>query len=246
LGYGHKIIVIPDTQCKPGVRLDHMTWAGQYIAEKKPDVVVHLGDLFDMPSLSSYDRGKKCFEGRRYKADIAAGNDGMGLLNRHLDKMRDPPRRVFIPGNHEERILRAVEMDPVLDGVIGWHDFNLPGWEVQPYLKPVEICGILFAHYFYAPKTGRAYGGSAASILRHVGQSFIQGHRQGLDTAIHDLPNGKRRRAIIAGSFYSHTEAYLGAQGNHHWRGILVLHEAAGGNFDLLEVSLNYLKRRYS
>jgi hypothetical protein len=241
-----KIIVIPDTQCKPGVRLDHMDWAGQYIADKCPDVVVHLGDLFDMPSLSSYDRGKKCFEGRRYKADIAAGNHGIELLNRHLDKMRDPPRRVFIPGNHEERILRAVEMDPVLDGVIGWHDFNLPGWEIQPYLKPIAIHGVLFCHYFYNVRSGRPYSGTAASILRHVGQSFVQGHRQGLDTAIHDLPTGKRRRGVIAGSFYQHQENYLGHQGNGHWHGILVLHETRGGNFDLLEVSLDYLRRRYS
>jgi hypothetical protein len=245
LGFA-KHIIIPDTQCKPDVPLDHLDWAGRYIAEKQPDVVIHLGDHFDMPSLSSYDRGKKCFEGRRYKADIAAGNRGMELLNRHLDKMRKPPRRVFIPGNHEERILRAVEMDPILEGVIGWHDFDMPGWKIHPYLKPIEINGILYCHFFYQPKTGRAYGGTAASILRHVGQSFVQGHRQGLDTAIHDLPSGRRRRGIIAGSFYSHNETYLGQQGNHHWRGILVLNEVRSGNFDILEVSLDYLRRRYS
>lgn len=241
-----KHIVIPDTQCKPGVSLDHMEWAGRYVAEKQPDVVVHLGDNWDMPSLSSYDKGKKSFEGRRYKADIEAGNDGMELFNRAIAKMRKPPRKVFTIGNHEERILRAVEMDAAFEGVIGLHDLSLAGWEVQPYLRPIEIHGILYAHFFYNPRTGKPWGGTAATVLRHVGQSFIQGHKQGLDIAIHDLPTGKRRRGIIAGSYYQHNEVYLGAQGNHHWRGILVLHEVKAGNFDLLEVSLDYLRRRYS
>jgi hypothetical protein len=242
-----KHLIVPDTQVKPGVPLDHLVWAGRYIAEKQPDVVIHLGDHWDLPSLSSYDRGKKSFEGRRLKADITAGNHGMDLLTSPFRKRRNRPRQVFIPGNHEERILRAIEADASLDGILGWHDLNLAGWEVQPYLKPIEIHGILYCHYFYNSRTGRPWTGTAATILKHVGQSFVMGHRQGLDpSGIHDLPNGGRRRGIIAGSFYQHDEVYLGAQGNSHWRGILMLHEVRGGNFDLMEISLDYLRRRYS
>ena len=53
-----KHMVIPDTQCKPGVPMEHLTWAGQYAVEQKPDVIIHIGDHWDMPSLSSYDKGK--------------------------------------------------------------------------------------------------------------------------------------------------------------------------------------------
>ena len=70
-GKSIKIAVIPDTQVKKGVPIDHLLYAGKYIAEKKPDVIVHIGDHWDMPSLSSYDKGKKSFEGRRYKDDIS-------------------------------------------------------------------------------------------------------------------------------------------------------------------------------
>ena len=73
-------LVIPDTQVKPGVPLDHLSWIGEYIVERKPDVVVHLGDHWDFPSLSAYDRGKKAMEGRRYTDDVDAGNEGMNLL----------------------------------------------------------------------------------------------------------------------------------------------------------------------
>lgn len=60
-----RILVIGDTQIKPDVDLSYMTAVGRYIADKQPDVVVHIGDSIDFPSLSSYDKGKKSFEGRR-------------------------------------------------------------------------------------------------------------------------------------------------------------------------------------
>jgi len=65
-----KISVIPDCQVKPGVDLSYLTWIGKYLAEKKPDVIVCIGDFADMESLSLYDVGKKSFEGRTYKADL--------------------------------------------------------------------------------------------------------------------------------------------------------------------------------
>jgi hypothetical protein len=72
-----KHMIIPDTQVKPGSSLKHLEWAGKYAVEKKPDVIVHIGDHWDMPSLSSWDVGKKSFEGRRYKDDIDAGIKGL-------------------------------------------------------------------------------------------------------------------------------------------------------------------------
>jgi hypothetical protein len=37
----------------------------------------------------------------------------------------------------------------------------------------------------------------------------------------------------------------MGAQGNHYWRGIVVLHEVNDGCFDEMFVSLDFLKKRY-
>ncbi len=72
--------IIPDCQVKDGVDLSYLTWVGKYLAEKKPDVIVQIGDFADMPSLSSYDVGRKCFEGRRYKTDIDVTNKAMEML----------------------------------------------------------------------------------------------------------------------------------------------------------------------
>src|SRR5574337_871353 len=75
-----KHLIIPDTQVKPGVPLEHLAWAGEYAAQKRPDRIIHIGDHWDMSSLSSYDVGRKAFEGRTYKADIEAGNEGMAMF----------------------------------------------------------------------------------------------------------------------------------------------------------------------
>ena len=50
---GKRILVIGDTQCKPEEDLSYMSAIGKYIVDKRPDVVVHIGDHFDFPSLSS-------------------------------------------------------------------------------------------------------------------------------------------------------------------------------------------------
>ncbi len=77
-------LFISDTQVKPDIPLDHLTRLGKYIVDKKPDVIIHIGDHWDMPSLSIYDKGKKKAEGRRYKQDVDAGNAGMKALLKPL------------------------------------------------------------------------------------------------------------------------------------------------------------------
>ena len=83
---GKKILFVPDCQVRKGVDTTYLTAIGQYIVDKKPDIVVNIGDFFDMPSLSVYDKGKLSFEGRRLAEDIEAGKEGMKKL---LKPLRD-------------------------------------------------------------------------------------------------------------------------------------------------------------
>ena len=82
-----KHMVIPDCQIKPGHSVQYLKWIGQYIVDKQPDVIVCIGDFADMPSLSSYDTGKKAFEGRTYKADIKAVHKAMDALTAPLVRL---------------------------------------------------------------------------------------------------------------------------------------------------------------
>ena len=211
-----------------------------------------------MPSLSSYDRGKKAMEGRRYAEDVAAGNTDLDLLTaptrkhnaRRVKRGSDyTPRWVLLRGNHENRIERAIEDNAQLAGAIGLDDLESPGWEVHDFLRPVFVDGIGYSHYWANPMTGRPYGGLISTRLKTIGHSFTAGHQQTLDSAVRFIhgPNGPvQQRGLVCGSFYLHTEDYLGHQGNSHWRGLIVKHEVDGdGGYDLMEVSMDYLCRRY-
>ncbi len=72
-----KHFVIPDCQVRPGDDLKYLSYIGKYIVDKRPEKIICLGDFADMPSLSSYDVGKKSFEGRRYTNDIKAVQEAM-------------------------------------------------------------------------------------------------------------------------------------------------------------------------
>lgn len=251
-----KILVIADVQAKPGVDFGYLKALGNYIVHKKPDVIVNIGDFADMPSLSSYDKGKKSFEGRRYKKDIAAAREAMDALlgplkayNEHMRNLKQKqykPRMVLTLGNHENRIMRAIENSAELDGVLGYHDLPYEDWEVVDFLKPVSIGGFLFVHYLANPMTGKPYSGTALNQLTKVGQSFVVGHKQTLDIATRYLLDGSPQWGFINGAFYEHDEEYKGYQGNHHFRGVLMLHEVENGNCNPMVVSVKYLKEKYS
>lgn len=242
------ICVIADTQCKPTESLEYILWMGRYIAEKKPDILVMIGDFYDFPSLSSYDKGKASSEGRRFVDDLNAGNKGLELLNLELSK--DPtyqPRKVFCKGNHEYRVDRYVEDNPELKGTLGTEFLPLAqyGWEVYDFLNPVKIEDIYFVHYLANPMNGRPYGGNAMNILKTVGCSYVVGHKQTLDVAIRPTIDGKLQIGIVNGAAYPFDEGYKGYQGNNHFRGITMLHECHEGFGTPMFVSLDYMKEKY-
>jgi len=249
-------VFIGDTQIKEGVPMNHLSWIGNYIVDEfygEDIAIIHAADHWDMPSLSSYDKGKKEMEGRRYKADIKAGNKGFDLLCEPLKEANRIRRKGWWPerhltlGNHENRINRAVECDAQLEGVISTDDFNAKewGWTVHPFLKPVIVDGIHYAHFFYHPNTGKPYSGeNLHTRLKQIGHTFSMGHQQGLNYAMRNV-GSTRHHGLVNGSCYLHDENYLGPQGNNYWRGIVVKHQVENGTYDPMFVSLDYLCRRY-
>ena len=249
-----RIVVIPDTHCKPGGLTSHLEAAGNAIVEYRPDVVVHLGDNWDMHSLSDHEpAGHLDREGARLADDIDAGSEGIRLLSRKAimessrltfhHKRRWKPRLVFLDGNHEYRLTRYVEARPELLGALP--EPELPGWERHAYREIVEIYGILFSHCFYRAHSDRPISGSAMSRIVTIGRSFVQGHVQGMDYAMREYCGGVRRHGLVAGSFYQHAEKYRGPQNANEWRGIVVLNDVRNGDYDVMPLSLSYLLKEF-
>lgn len=251
-----KILVIPDCQIKEGVPTEHLAWAGEAICDYRPDVVINIGDFADMPSLSTHDvKGSKYFEGLRYKKDVEVVKEAMQKMLAPLRTMQKvqkdskhkvyKPRMVMLMGNHENRISRAVNNNPTLEGLISTKDLNYEkDWEVHEFLHPVFINGVGFNHYWPVGAMGRP-ASTASAIISKLHMSCIAGHQQGKQVAYGKRADGQAICSIIAGSYYLHDESYMDQLSNKHWRGLVMLNEVNDGHFDEMFLSIEYLGKRY-
>lgn len=243
--------VLPDCQVKQGVDLSYLADIAQYIVAKKPDRIICIGDFGDFPSLSSYDKGKKSHEGKRYIADLRAVYYGMYLLMMpileyiatHDDWI---PTLDLTYGNHEERILRAINEASELEGTMAMEDCHYEkwGWTTHKFLKPVVHEDVAYAHYFTSGTMGRPVS-SAKALVQKKHQSCVMGHVQDWQHHREVRGDGRPLTGLFVGACYLHNEDYLGPQGNNYERICWILHEVEQGSFQEHRISLDYLKRKY-
>jgi hypothetical protein len=241
---GRMHLIIPDVQAKPGVPLDHLTWVGKYIADKRPDVIVNIGDFADMEALSKYDVGTIRGENKKLKKDLDVARHAMDLLCAPFKDIPDyRPEMHLTMGNHEERLDRFANEHPYLEEVVGTHMLRYEewGWKVHQFLKIIKIDGIQYSHYFQTQSSPNAVS-SARALLNKEHCSSVMGHNQKTDVAFQPTTH---QWAIFCGVCNLHDEGYL-KQGNRARRQILVLHEVEDGRFDPMFVSLRFLEKAYA
>lgn len=252
--------VIPDCQIRPGDATDHLDWIAKDIVRRKPDVIVCIGDFYDLPSLSKYSpAGSLEKENSRVIDDIDAGDAAMARLTypiwSEINRIRDnkkkawKPRMVFTLGNHEHRAARFASEDARFQGLVGTHLLSVEsyGFERVPFEQPIEIDGVWYCHYWKNSNSPKPIGGTIDNRLNKLGFSFVQGHEQGKRYGNRPLPNGRTIHGIVAGSCYLGVESYRGPQGSNEWRGTVVLHDVRnGGDFEPMFLTLRYLCQEYT
>lgn len=248
-------LIVPDQHSTPEETNERADYLSNLTIDLRPDVVVNLGDAIDLASLSSYDKGKRSFQGKSYKNDL---NSHLDFQERWWEPVRRTkkklPYRVVLEGNHENRIERALDLSPELVGTIGFKDFQFDDYydEVVRYKGgtpgAIELDGILFAHYFITGISGRPIGGEH-SAFNHgikVGQSTVSGHSHLLDYNTRTNISGRTLNNLVAGNFHARIPDWAGLIG-HLWRpGVSVLRNVEDGRFDLQFISLESLKKEYS
>lgn len=250
---GKSHLLIPDVQIKPRQSLKHLGWAGQYAADKQPETIVVIGDFADIPSFSSWDRGRRDFEGRRYLQDVGATHAGLDTFMNPIARVNGYKPEIHITlGNHEWRIERAAQERPELTGTISVDDLKFAdyGWIVHKFLEVVVLDGIAYSHFFPRSSTGKVVqtrngAPSARAQLTREGRSCSAGHQQGFDMACAPIA-GRLQWGVIAGSYYLHDEDYLGPQGNNHWRGLVLKNGVERGTYSPIPIDIGYLKKRYT
>lgn len=248
------ILVIPDQHAHPDHHNDRADWLAQMIIDLKPDTVINGGDAADMESLSSYDKGKRSFHGKSYKGDIEAHLDFQERLWGPVKATKKRlPRRIILEGNHENRIERALDLSPELEGTIGFKDYQFDRYydEVVRYdgqLPGVlDHEGILFAHFFPAGVSGRPMGGEKPGYMltRKNKTSSVAFHSHIFDFDSTRNVKGTIINGLVAGCYQDYINDWAGAVGKFWRSGVAILWNCEDGNYDLQWVSIEALRKSY-
>lgn len=259
---GRKHLLIPDSHASPNEDLRRFEWLGKLIIDEMPDVIIDIGDWFDMGSLCSYDKGTKSFEGRRYKADIRAGHQAeqlaFGPILDYNKRAAENHRRRYFPtiiritGNHEHRIHKAIERQPELDGAISLDDLYSSldeqlDMQRYPFLTPVMVDGIAYCHYFVSGVMGRPVSSAQVMINKHH-TSCTAGHLHTRSWAEGVRADGSRIQGLICGAYHDpdHRSGYAAGQSQDlWWNGLYIKDNVVEGNYDKTEISVQRLMERY-
>ncbi len=243
-------LVIGDSHSDPDVPNDRYVWLGKLVREVRPDVVVDIGDWADMGSLSSYDKGKRSFEGRRYHKDVDHAIKAREVFHRELRGLRYKPRLIHTRGNHEHRIDKATDEQPALDGLISTDDLKVKdfGWEEHPFMVPAFADGIAYCHYFASGVMSRPIGGMhlASALLRLGFMSCVQGHSHTYDHAERTRVDGSKVLGLSVGCYFGHYMSWAGSQANAmYYRGIVVIREVESGYGQVEKISYETIRRKH-
>ena len=247
-------LIIPDSHAHPDHSNKRYEYIGKLVADLKPDVVISIGDWADMPSLCSYDKGTKGYEGKRYSHDIEAGIDAQARFFHPIRKAKKKlPRFIMLEGNHEYRIKRAIDFDAVhLEGIIspddlGYRDF---GWEYVEYEGStpgnIVLDGINYAHYFPSGIMGRPIGGNnpAYQLVTKYGRSCTQGHTHTF--AFYHRGNAVSEcNGLVCGVYQDWFADFAGAANDMWWKGVVYKTNVENGLYDMRQISLNTLRKEY-
>lgn len=247
-------LVIPDSHAHYKFNNNRADWLGALINDIRPDVVIHLGDSADMPSLASYDKGTRASIGRTYRADVDSHLDFLDRTFSPIRKLKKKlPHRVFLVGNHEQRIEKALDASPELIGTISMRDLQLEeNFNEVVYYDggtPGVYCadGIHYAHYFVSGLMGRPISGEhhAASLIRSQLASSTQGHSHLCDYSVRTRADGKKIQGLIAGVYQDYDAPWAGRSNALWWRGIIIKRNVEDGVYDPEFISMEALRKEY-
>jgi len=255
-------LFIPDVQGNYRRSYRHLEWCGNLIRDKRPDRIIVAGDWADMTSISYWDRrtAKHIREGYTLRGDCEHSRTMLARLMRPWAGIKGyKPDLHILEGNHDgcedcrgTRMYRYVQDNPELRGAFEPLEcFREAGWQINHYQIPVKLDGVYYAHLFPITSTGNVTDrsskwGATTSLaqIKNNMASCTAGHKLGFDFTVR--PSGLTRLyGLIAGSFYLHDEGYKGPQGNGYWRGVVMKHEVKNGEYNLCQVSMSFLKKKY-
>ena len=241
-------LVVGDCHIAPNQDLSRATLLGKAIAELKPSRVVFIGDFLSFDSLSDWDKDKRrLMEGRRYQADIDSGRAFLAKMEWGFTK-DCPTEFVFIEGNHEDRLRRYLDKQPLFDTAIDYRrDLGIDHWKFIPYKEHYHHKGVYFTHV-PINEAGKPVAGATAcarslSIYQH---SVVFGHTHKLaSSSVHRHGAAHLNQALNVGCYFDHIDDYALGSVTSYWRGIVLIDHYKTGRFNWNPISLGKLRQTY-
>jgi hypothetical protein len=151
----------------------------------KPHTIVHHGDLADFYVVSSHSKDPS--RASQLKDELKVVKKLRGDLDRLGAK-----RKVFIEGNHEDRLRRYLEEKaPELFGMFDTDSLlglSENGWEFTPYKSHAKVGKVFFTH-----DTGNSGKYTTARALDAFQHSVVIGHHHSTQFAVEGDATGKYR-----------------------------------------------------
>lgn len=248
------VLLIPDTHAQPGDSLERFGKMFAFLDQRNAplDRIVHIGDLWDFASLCTHDMDDPTWSQRSLQSDIKAGFDALDWIISIAHAHGKIPIDI-IEGNHEDRYNKWMKSDnrlltsdfPKTVGTLVAQQRSNLGIKYHPFLKPTNIYGATFQHYFVSGIMGRPQGGEhhANNLLKSQHVSCVCGHSHLLSTASRTKGDGSKLHALVGGCFVDPEGdfAYAKATRKMWWNGFHLLHFYGPGEFDVESISLERL-----
>jgi predicted phosphodiesterase len=208
------------------------TLVKQFAEEWGPDWVVNLGDWFDFPYLSEFNKKKPLLnEGQRLQKDVELGN-------RDLDWWQSKTRHyTLLQGNHDERLDRFVARAPAFEWLVNaeklfkFKERGIDYYPVreQPYKKgKLNMIHGWFANQYHARKH-----------LDRLSGNVVYGHVHEFQTHSKNLAAfGEEIAAWSLGCLCDKIPSYAKGRPVNWQNGFAVVYMDEYGSFNLYPIRL--------
>lgn len=227
-----KHLVVPDTHIMAGQNTDRCDLISEHILSYQPDKVIFLGDWWDFDCISHFNKkGSMQLEGARLKDEVDAG---IAAFHRALSAIRYGEERarrnkktipvlpvIFTEGNHEYRLTRYVEENPVLEGAFDLYSSLQERYAFQycQYGSNIDVDGILYTHIPF--KNGvpiQSVVNTTGQALTEISKSCFFGHTHRLELKQFERSGHPGLiTAMNCGGFMDELPHYIKSRDNTKW-----------------------------
>ena len=208
----------------------------KFMDDFRPNILIDGGDHLDFPYISSFNKDKLLFlEKKRLAKDFA-------LLTTDLRQLRDMTERMlFLQGNHEKRLDRVIEHQPLFEGDLELQnrvDFKTLDIEYYPLEKqPVKIGKLYVLHGSYV-----GVHHAKKHLLQYMA-NVLYGHVHEFQSHYHGIPlRDDEMGANSVGILSAKDPEWLSVPG--HWQnGFAVVYYNDAGYFNVYPVIMT--KKRF-